>query len=101
LYSLQTYFPLEGRITNEFFQILENCMVATQIAEGGTQVRLWNGVNEKGEPNTHVQHLEFHNGIYKFLRFSDVEIPGCEPRQLLQRLETYAQKKYISTNPKN
>lgn len=101
LYSLQTYYPLESHISNELFQLLEQSLVATQVAEGGSSVRLLNGVNEKGIPYTHPHRLDFTNGIYKFLRFSDVEIPGCEPQTFMQILEMYANKKYVTANPKN
>lgn len=99
LYSWQTFFPLEGSVSNAFYKMLDDCMTATQVAEGGTTVRLWNGINEKGIPYTQPRTLEFHDGVYKFLRFSDVEIPGCEPQNLLPVLEAYAMRR--QTGDKN
>ncbi len=94
LYSLQAYYPLENRVSPAFFELLETAMTATQVAEGGGTISLFQGVTEKGIPKSSPSPLEFNDGIYKFLRFSDVEIPGCEPLNLLPVLEKY-------TNPKN
>lgn len=85
LYSLEAYYPLKSFISDELYTVLKTVMVAIQ--QGGSQCQLWNGVSDVGVPNkTPVSPLPFSAGIYKFLRFSDVEIPGCEPRTLLPRL---------------
>ncbi len=95
LYSLQAYYPLETRVSPAFFQMLNTAMMATQTVEGRSSViSLFQGVTEKGIPINSPSPLQFNDGIYKFLRFSDVEIPGCEPLTFLPILEAYA-------NPKN
>ncbi len=92
LYSLEAFYPLQTKISASFYSLLRQIVTATQLGGGGDPVCLWDGVSEKGIPLTESMPLKFSNGIYKFLRFSDVEIPGCEPQTLLPILEEYAAK---------
>jgi hypothetical protein len=89
LYCLQSCFPLEGRITAGLWGILEKAMMATWGSE--TVSLLTVGVGRDGMP-FQVQHLQldFHEGIYKFLRRSNAEVPGCAPKTLLATLLAFA-----------
>lgn len=91
LYSLEAFYPLQTKISASFYALLRQAVTATQLGGGGDAVCLWDGVTEKGQPIIEPTPLTFTNGIYKFLRFSDVEIPGCEPKVLLPILEAYAE----------
>lgn len=89
LYCLQCCYPLQGRISKELWDILDEAMVATWMTE---HIRLFEvGVDRKGNPG-HVPRklLEFDEGIYRFLRHTGIDVQGCEPRRLLATLETFA-----------
>ena len=86
LYSLQTYFPLENRISPELFHILEKAMHAKIRAPMAPEktVPLFDGVDDKGRGPK--KPLEFGTGIYKMLRSADTDVPGCAPQHLMRRL---------------
>ncbi len=87
LYSLETYYPLRGKISDELYEILKSTMVATE----GTRppVQLWNGISPTGIPNSSPAPLSFHDGVYKYLRNTGVQIAGCSPAEMLRSLWRY------------
>jgi serine/threonine protein kinase len=90
LYCLEAMFPLRTRVSSAFYRLLEEAMIAT-IA--GKRVPLFQGVEESGDPAIVRQNpLAFHEGIYKLLRRTDTEVPGCAPRVLLQSLHLFTAK---------
>jgi serine/threonine protein kinase len=89
LYSLQVYFPLQTRISAGLFSLLDNLMYATK---SGKRIRLFDGISEYGVTlgrRTPTPPLEFNAGIYKFLRNSEVDVPGCAPKLLLAKLNDF------------
>jgi serine/threonine protein kinase len=85
IYCLHCCFPLRDRISKALWEILENAMVATW---GTERIRLLNvGVDSAGNPR-HVPQapMKFDAGIYRFLRHSGIEVPGCEPKSLMASL---------------
>jgi serine/threonine protein kinase len=84
LYCLECYFPLKTRISDKLYNRLHSSMRAKNGS--GAVFDLWNGVSDSGSPYSTPHALDFTSGIYKFLRHSDVEIPGCEPQTMIQML---------------
>lgn len=85
IYCLHSCFPLKHRISAELWTLLNKAMIATW---GDEQVSLLDvGVGHDGMP-FHIQRnqLDFNEGIYKFLRRSNTEVPGCAPKTFLTTL---------------
>ena len=100
LYCLESCFPLKDRITDTLYDILYTSMMAYKDADPATGIPLWNGVDGSGAPivgggggsgSSSSHKLSFDAGIYKFLRSSDVDVPGCAPSALAARLYTFWQ----------
>jgi hypothetical protein len=53
-------------------------------------VPLLNGFDNLGNPTGVVQPwISYNNGIYIFMRDSDVDIPGCSPVAFMNTLASY------------
>jgi serine/threonine protein kinase len=88
LYCLHCCFPLRGRISKGLWGILEKAMVAEWDTERIHLLEV--GVEKNGNPGHMARpHLEFDAGIYRFLRHTGIEVPGCEPRRLMATLEAF------------
>jgi serine/threonine protein kinase len=91
LYSVHCTFPLQNYVTTRFFQILHT---ALQAKHGGTSqtIDLLYGTQPNGDPKPQVGQLppriDFNDGIYIFLRDNNIDVPGCEPKVLLQNIKT-------------
>jgi serine/threonine protein kinase len=87
LYCLEATYPLKHRISAPLYSLLRTATIATR---GGKQIPLWDGFEESGIPCSPPEVPQFGEGIYKFLRLSDVDVPGCAPTSLLKRLQSFA-----------
>lgn len=86
LYSLHCCFPLQEFILPGLFDILHDAILAER---NGKIYDLWMGVDAAGNPLVHTilpKSIKYNNGIYYFLRDNCVNITGCEPQRLLQKL---------------
>ena len=89
IYCMHCCYPLRSRISKGLWDLLEGAMVAEWEGE---RIRLLDvGVDSKGNPH-HVPstRLVFDEGIYRFLRHTGIEVPGCEPRTLMKSLEAFS-----------
>lgn len=89
LYSLQCSFSLQNCITTELFETLHEAMISEK---NGKYYDLWMGIDIIGNPlayTTLPNSIRYNNGIYIFLRSNDVQIPGCEPLQILKKIWQY------------
>ena len=90
LYSIHSMFPLQNYVRDAFFDIIHNAMVAHK---GGRAFDLMMGIDENGSPRPGTRlppTVDFHDGVYIFLRQEDVDVPGCSPREFLTRLSAAA-----------
>jgi len=89
LYSLHTSYPLAQYVSPAFFEVLTTAMT---VETSNGPVNILHGVDINGVPYAAEEApspLEFHEGIYKFLKNEDVKIPGCEPLKFLASLRDY------------
>lgn len=88
LYSLHATFPLKEYISEELFEILYN---SVKTEQHGKPINLFHGFDIHGKslgpvcPST----IPFNDGIYVFLRNKAIDIPGCTPHILLEKLYKY------------
>jgi hypothetical protein len=89
LYCLEATFPLKQRISPPLYALLRK---TTTGIRSGKQIPLWDGIEESGVPCSPPEVPAFSPGIYKFLRLSDVDVPGCAPKTLLKALQLFVAK---------
>jgi serine/threonine protein kinase len=86
LYCLHVYFPLHRRVSTELWAALKKATNATWSKEVVSLLEV--GVDHQGMPgHMPTKNLKFDAGIYRFLRHSSVDVPGCSPRTLMSTLE--------------
>lgn len=86
LYSLHCTFPLRNYVSAEFFKTIHRVMSAERRGE---RIDMFNGFDASGTPQVHptIPHsIKFNDGVYYFLRDSDVEVPECRPAQFFRGL---------------
>jgi len=83
LYSIHAFFPLDQYLSPTFWTFLQSCMIANQ---GTKQYQLLEGVQQDGTPGPPVQ---LNEGVYKFLRETSTEIPGCVPAKFLDSIKFF------------
>lgn len=100
LYSLHCSFPLQDYISAELFAVIHSALEATKSTGGaaGTtgveSIDLMRGLAPDGTPLASSagadaplpRSIDYNNGIYYFLRDSNVDVPGCEPLTFLRAL---------------
>jgi serine/threonine protein kinase len=86
LYSLHCLYYLPNYVSRPFFDKIYNSMYTSY---NGRIINLLHGVNASGEPLPSPHTLEpitFNDGIYMFLREPAIDMPGCTPSVLLERM---------------
>jgi hypothetical protein len=90
LYSLHCYFPLPNFITKPMFDFLHTAVFAEKRGMfGAAHVDLFKGIDESGTPipgSRLPDALTYNDGIYAFLKMSDVEVPGCSAEHFIRGL---------------
>jgi len=95
VFSVHSSFPIYDYTTRTFFDTLFNS--ATAETES-TTVPLLNGFDNLGNPNTTMPtQILFNNGIYIFMRESNVDIPGCSPKTFMTTLAPYIDPSLVSS----
>jgi len=84
LFSIHCHFPFETYFSPWLCLFLRTTTVATK---GAVTVDIMKGFDDNGKPIRTVTGVpKFNDGIYKFLRENDVDIPGCRPVVFLKSL---------------
>ncbi len=88
LYSLHATFPLKEYVSEELFEILYSS-VMTEV--NGKSINLFHGFDAHGNSlgESCPDSIPFNDGIYVFLRNKAIDIPGCAPYILLEKLYKY------------
>lgn len=87
VYSVHASFTIQEYTSKDFFATLYKSLTAEKKTES---VPLLNGFDNLGNPTGVVQQrISFNNGIYIFMRDSDVDIPGCSPVAFMNTLASY------------
>jgi serine/threonine protein kinase len=87
IYSVHCTFPLKQYVSNAFFDSLYKTLIAINDS---VTVPILNGFNNSGVPNiTMPDKTDFNNGIYIFMRESNIDVPGCSPVDFIKTLEPY------------
>jgi hypothetical protein len=90
LYSIHCTFPLQEYVSSAFFDLIHSALYAEK---GGRRIDLMYGFQDDGAPQPATgplpKSVKFNDGIYIFLRDSDVDLPGCEPYKFLSTLAAY------------
>ena len=93
LYSLHAAFPLSEYISRELFELLH---IAVRAVRNNVSIDMWNGFTPEGIPLDQTYSLprtvQFHDGVYAYLREGDTEVPGCKPAVLATALELFASR---------
>jgi len=87
IYSVQSSFSIQNYTTDAFFQTLYKALIANTAT---ASVPLLNGFDNFGTPTGYMPpQIAFNNGVYIFMRNSDVDIPGCSPVAFMNALTPY------------
>lgn len=87
IYSVHSSFPIKEYTSKGFFETLYNSLIAETETE---KVPLLNGFDNSGKPTGFMPpQIAFNNGVYIFMRDSDVDIPGCSPTTFMNTLTPY------------
>jgi serine/threonine protein kinase len=90
LYSLHCHFPFEEYLTDEVLVLIKPWFLVTYkygIAN------LLNGLKTSGyHSDTKIKNLTYDEGIYLFLRITEVDPVHCSPVTILKNIETYLSK---------
>ncbi len=98
LYSIHCSFPLQDYVSDELFSVLHSALEAKKedAAAGAAtaeSIDLMRGLAPDGTPlagggagTPLPRSIDYNNGIYYFLRNSNVDVPGCEPLAFLRAL---------------
>lgn len=94
LYSLHATFPLHSYISSRLFELLYSLV---NVEYKGVYINLFHGFDEHGVSlgSTPPAKIPFNDGIYKFLRQCDVDIPGCAPNNILEKLYKYNKQRQV------
>ena len=86
LYSVHCNFPLHDYMTPAMYDILFDAM---QTVKNSISINLLDGVDIDGiplGPTEPKQAIKFNDGIYIFLRDTDIDVPGCKPDIFMDKL---------------
>lgn len=81
LYCIHCSYPLDIYLTDEVAAAVRDWL---QIRWRGGVVDILAGITKKGLPNPVGEQPEYHKGIYRFLRRSDVDPAACAPARVFK-----------------
>ena len=87
LFSLHCYFAFETYLSDKLLMLVGKWL---RVKYKDGVANLLNGLSERGEPVFFRQSfIEYHEGIYLFLRREEVDPEHCSPSKILEDIEHY------------
>lgn len=82
IFCIHCYYPLDIYLTDTIAAVIHRWM---QTPWRGTSVDMLQGFTKKGYPSA-TGVPEFHRGVYRFLKHSDVDPIACAPARIFQEV---------------
>lgn len=87
LYSLHCYFPFQDYLSDKLIKLVSGWLT---VGSRYGMSNLMNGLSERGTPcSKPMDKIEYNEGIYLFLRRSEVDPIHCSPSAILKDIDNY------------